>query len=87
MYRRFSALSAVANRPRDRTVLQTELDDHCDKLLVERRSSEVLSTCATNGGAVYRSLSVHLVELSQYHISTIDLSWRNFQSPEFGAKL
>ena len=30
--------------PRDGTVLQKELDDYCDRLVVERRSSEVLST-------------------------------------------
>ena len=30
--------------PRDKIELQTELDDLCDKLPVERRSSEVLST-------------------------------------------
>ena len=29
--------------PRDGIVLKTELDDHCDKLAVDRRSSEVLS--------------------------------------------
>ena len=30
--------------PRDEIVLQTKLDDYCDKLVDERWSSEVLST-------------------------------------------
>ena len=30
--------------PRDEIVLKIELDDYCDKLVDERRSSEVLST-------------------------------------------
>ena len=48
---RFVATQSIRNKyqlslidPRDRTVLWTELDDHCDKLVVERRSSEALST-------------------------------------------
>ena len=46
--------------PRDGTVLQTELHDYCDKLVDERRSSEVLSTQLIDDGAVYHVLSVHL---------------------------
>ena len=46
--------------PRDGIVLQTELDDYCDKLVVDRLSSEVLSTQLIDAGPVYHALSVHL---------------------------
>ena len=46
--------------PRDGIVLSTELDDHCDKQAVDRRSSDVLSTWLTDDGPVYHALSVHL---------------------------
>jgi len=46
--------------PRNGILLYTELDDYCDKLVVERRSSEVLSTWLTDNGPVYHAVSVHL---------------------------
>ena len=46
--------------PHDEIVLLTELDDHCYKLVDERRSSEVLSTQLTDDGPVNHALNVHL---------------------------
>ena len=46
--------------PREGIVLWTELDDYCDKLVDDRRSSEVLSTQLIDDGPVYYALSVHL---------------------------
>ena len=47
--------------PRGGIVLQTELDDHAWwTTVVERRSSEVLSTELTDDGPVCHALSVHL---------------------------
>ena len=44
--------------PLDGTVLCRELNDYCDKLVDERRSSEVLSTY--DDGPVYDALSTQL---------------------------
>ena len=43
---------------RNGIVLWTELDDHCDNLVVERRSSEALSTLLIDDGPVYHALRV-----------------------------
>jgi len=55
--------AAIANKyqlslidAHDGIVLSTELDDHCDKLAVDCRSSEVL---LTDDGPIYHALSVH----------------------------
>ena len=54
-------VSAIAKRPaRWNWAVDTEIDDYCDKLVVNSRSSEVLSTELTNDSAVYHALSVHL---------------------------
>ena len=66
--------------------LQAAIDHYCDKLAVERRSSEVLSTELNDDGPVYHALSVHLSRAKSTTRWTIDLSWRNFLSPGFGAK-
>ena len=42
--------------PRDDIVLWTELDDHCDRLAVDRRYCQ-----STDDGPVYHALSVHLL--------------------------
>ena len=48
--------------PRDGIMPQTELDDHCEKLAVDRSSSEVLLlTQLTDDDPVYCSLSIHLL--------------------------
>jgi len=47
--------------PRDGIMLYTKLDDHCDKLAVDWRSSEILSSYKlTDDGPVYHALSAHL---------------------------
>ena len=52
---------AVTIRPaRLNCAVDRKLDDYCDKLVVERRSSEVLSTQLTDDCPVYRALSVQL---------------------------
>ena len=45
---------------RDGIVLWTEFDDHCDKLAVDCRISDVLSTRLTDDGPVFHALSVTL---------------------------
>ena len=56
--------------------MSTQFDVHCDKLAVERHSSEVLSTQLTDDRLVYHTLSVHLCRaklmtyLDDRHIST-----------------
>ena len=50
--------------------------------VVERRSSEVLSTLLTDDGPVYHTLSVHLSQAKLIARSTIDMPRQNFLSPE-----
>jgi len=65
-------------------MLYTELDDHCDKLAVNRPSSEVLSTLLTDDGSVYHALSVHLSRAKL--VTCFDHRYAVAKSPEFRAK-
>jgi len=61
-------------------VLWTELDDLCDTLVVERRSSEVLSTQSADDGPVYHALSVQLsFDTPKQNFISPDI-WTNFDS-------
>ena len=67
-------------------MLLAELDDYCDKLVDERRSSGVQSTSVDDVGPVYHALSVRLSQAKSMTLSTIDMPKQSIQSPEFGTK-
>ena len=69
---------------RDGIVLQAELDDHCDKLVVDCWSSEVSSAQFTDDGPVYHALGVEcraelqreillFLELPEFFYNTVQL--------------
>jgi len=68
--------------PRDKIVLWTELEDLCDK-----PSSVGARRYYQLDGPVYHVLSVlHISEAKLIALSTNDMPWRNFRSPEFRKK-
>jgi len=68
--------------PRDGITRQTELDDHCHKLAADRRMYCQLSSWSTTVQFITHWAST-FVKLNWLHVSTIDMPWRNFSSPEF----
>ena len=54
--------------------------------MVERRSSEILSTQLTDDGPVYHALGVHLSRAKLITRPMIDMPWQNFLIPAFRKK-
>ena len=71
--------------PRDGILLQTELDDHCDKL--QRSSVGARRCCQLSWPTSVQFITLWastFLELSRYHVSTIDMRKHNCLSPQFG---
>ena len=83
-------VSAVANWPaRQNHAVDRAWRSLLQTAVVERRKSEVLmcyQLSLPDDGPVYHALSVHRSRAKLITRSTIDMPWRNFLSPEFGAK-
>ena len=71
----------------DKIVLYTEVDDLCDKLQWSKVGARRYYKLSWPTTAQFITLwASTFFELSWQHASTIDMSWRNILSPEFGAK-
>ena len=74
--------------PRDKIVLQTELNDLCSKLYSGRASElgGTVNLVDRRRSSLSRSERRHLSRAKLTARSTIDMPWRNFLSPEIRKK-
>ena len=80
-------VSAVANRPARLSCCRQSLTITCDKL--QRSTLGARSYCQLSWPTTVQFITLWVstvLDLSWQHASTIDMIWRNFQSPEFEAK-